>query len=331
MLKQPEPRNKRWSVAEAGYSAPYLYLLEEDRTPSSQALSTYSKRKLDQVTRAIREGSGQGRGENFSPWIRITRRFSSPVSYMEFASVSVHRRNHHFLSRLEHQTGLLLAYLGARELRECLPMWPTPHPHPWLDSRGEVAGLMSIATDAGIEHGTFIGTDVPYVGSLDMLAEVPWRGRIHHLGVSCKPAQILAMSRRAKERVKLDRFYCREIGAVHVIEDGMGFDQTLLSQLASYRPLYSEILKHRGTARLDDFSGVFEQIADALPLHVAISASRERVGLSHQDGSLFWRLAVWLHLIDIDLSKPLVMRQPIRRGQRAVLQRLANRYLGERS
>ena len=73
---------------------------------------------------------------------------------MVFASLSVHRRNHHFLSKLEHHTGLLLAYLGASEIRECLPLWPTDHPNPIMDGETSMCrGLLEIASQQGIEHG----------------------------------------------------------------------------------------------------------------------------------------------------------------------------------
>src|SRR3990167_4985595 len=68
-------------AAEAGYSAPYLYLLDDEAqaSRSTQHPTAHTRRKLDQVSRAIRSGYGQGRGDTYQPWIRIRKNFSSPT------------------------------------------------------------------------------------------------------------------------------------------------------------------------------------------------------------------------------------------------------------
>lgn len=329
MLVSLKDRIHRPDNAEAGYCAPYLHLLKPDEPEPAIAGRTHSDRKLAQVLRAIHAGRGQGRGDHYQPWIRITRRFSSPVSHMVLASLGIHRRSHHFLSKLEHHTGLQLAYLGAVELRECLPMWPTPHPHPWLDDPVEVDGLLKVAADAGIEHGNFVGTGIPYVGSLDMLVAIPWKGRTLHVGVSCKPDAIHEASLRAQERVELDRLYCGRIGASHHREGGASFSAMLLKNLESFHPLQVEIARHRDETRLTDFCGVFADRQDHVPLRVAIDAAGSAVGLAHHEWSMFWRLGVWLHRLDVDLSQPISMCRLAPRGGDRVLTALAQHFLGD--
>ena len=184
---------------QSGYSAPYLYLLDDEKetTHSIRPPTAHTKRKLNQIERAIRAGHGQGGGDSYQPWIRIRKNFSSPTSHQVFDSVGVQDRNHHFLSKLEFDTALLVSYMGAAELRECLPLWPFEHPHPDsglddnLDLRYEpVPGLLEIAKSAGIEHGNFIGTTVPYIASIDLMFRVR-RGRKWRLfGISCKPKDV---------------------------------------------------------------------------------------------------------------------------------------------
>jgi hypothetical protein len=51
-------------------------------------------------------------------------------------------------------------------------MWPYEHPHPaqHLDHGQRTAqGLIDIAKHLGIEHGCFVGTTVPYIGSIDLM------------------------------------------------------------------------------------------------------------------------------------------------------------------
>ncbi|MEO3715504.1 hypothetical protein [Roseateles flavus] len=330
MLRDFTAGDPQQTAAGSGYCAPYLYLLADDAAEERSQRTVHTKRKLGQVTRAIRDGRGQGRGDGYSPWIRITRRFSSPVSNQEFTHLPIHRRSHHFLSTLESHTALQLAYLGASELRECLPMWPTPHANPITDeARDEVPGLIEIAESAGIEHGVFVGSDVPYIGSLDIMAAIDWAGTVHQVGISCKPTDVLNCSPRAQERVDLDRRYCAALGVRHLHEGGDGFDRTLVKQLEAYRPLRSEVVAYRDTQQLLDFCGHFEGNAASMPMHVAIDLSGSRVHANHDEASLLWRVGVWLRLIDIDLARPLSMCKPIVRGRDRVLSQLAQRFLGE--
>ena len=313
-----------------GYCAPYLYLLKDDSALPSKAHKNFSRQKLKQVIRLIRAGYGQGRGDHYKPWIRIRRNFSSPVSHQVFESVAIHTRNHHFLSSLEYHTALLLAYLGCIELRECLPLWPVAHSHPCVCTRDstQIPGLLEIASQAGIEHGFFVGTRVPYVASMDMLAHIRFGKSDKLIGISCKPAQITAESARARERIELDRRYCIVIDAHHVHEDGLHMNPMLLSQLDWMRPLTSEVRQHQGSSQLQDFCSRFNELATQYPIRDAINLTAASIGCGTANVFLLWRLGIWLHQIDIDLSQKILMSKPRCPGADKVLRALATRYLG---
>ncbi|MDO8455304.1 MAG: hypothetical protein Q7T07_00115 [Burkholderiaceae bacterium] len=323
-------------AAESGYSAPYLYLLDDDRiSPYLLQPSAYTKRKLNTVVRAVLTGCGQGRGDAFKPWIRIRRNFSSPTSHQVFDSVGIQARNHHFLSKLEFHTALQISYLGALELRECLPLWPFEHPHPdsGLDvdvdaQLGPVPGLIEIAKSAGIDHGYFVGTTVPYVGSIDLMCRCRIRKRWKLVGISCKPKEIAEQSNRAQERIQLDRLYCQSAGALHMHEDGSTFNAELLKQLLWMRPLVSDLRAHKKTARLNDFTAQFEEYASDRCVLEATIAAGKRTGLNRNDSHIFFRLGVWLHLIDIDLTQRVQMHSKVKRGSAQVIKALESRYLG---
>ena len=325
------------ALIEAGYSAPYLYLLDDDGLPSTARPhpSAYTQRKLRAVSRAIHAGCGQGRGDAFKPWIRIRRNFSSPTSHQIFDSVGIHTRNHHFLSALEFHTALLVSYLGASELRECLPLWPYEHPHPnsGLDEDRDigidtVAGLIEIARQAGIDHGHFIGTTIPYVASIDLM----FRIQVGHLwrlvGISCKPRCITQTSNRAQERIKLDKLYCMSVGAHHFHETGEAFNFLLIKQVSWMRPLVSDLRAHRGTSRLLDFCSHFDEFAAERCISEAVIAAGYRTCLQPTSAHMFFRLGVWLRLIDIDLTQRVQMRRQIKRGNAHVIHMLMSRYLG---
>lgn len=324
-------------AAEAGYSAPYLYLLDDEAqaSRSTQHPTAHTRRKLDQVSRAIRSGYGQGRGDSYRPWIRIRKNFSSPTSYQVFDSVGLNARNHHFLSQLEFHTALLISYLGAAELRECLPLWPFEHPHPDtgldddLDLRHDPApGLLEIAKSAGIEHGNFVGTTVPYIASIDLMFRVRHGRKWRLFGISCKPKDITEQSTRAQERIELDRLYCTAVGAHHHHEDGSSFNTELILQLRSLRPTVSFLRAHRQTNRLQDFVGKFNDYANDRFVSDAALAAGQEVGLHRDDAFAFFRLGVWLHLIDIELTQRVQMRKPIKRGGASVIHALKTHYLG---
>jgi hypothetical protein len=146
----------------------------------------------------IRAGYGSGRGDAYKPWLRIRRRMSSPVSKQVFCNLTLRSTNHHLLSGLEYKTALLNSWLGPKELRECLPLWPESHPHPQsglhtsTEKRLDPSpGLLEIARDAGIEHGVFPGTRIPYVATNDLAfwvpTEVPLINQL--VFVSCKPME----------------------------------------------------------------------------------------------------------------------------------------------
>jgi len=321
----------------AGYSAPYLYLIDDEVQVSRGLLhpTVHTRRKLDQVSRAIRSGHGQGRGDSYKPWIRIRKNFSSPVSNQVFDSVGLQARNHHFLSKLEFHAALLISYLGAGELRECLPLWPFEHPHPdtGLDPDADfrcdpAPGLLDLAKDAGIEHGFFVGTKVPYIASIDLMFRIRIGGQWRLLGMSCKPKDITEQSTRAQERIELDRLYCTAVGAHHHHEDGSSFNSELILQLIGLRPAVSFLRAHRQTNRLHDFVAKFNEKASDCFVSDAALAAGHYVGLTGNDAFAFFRLAVWLQLIDVDLTRRLQMRSPIKRGGAAFIQVLQSRYLG---
>jgi hypothetical protein len=324
-------------AAESGYSAPYLYLLREEERPSITRTgpSAYTRKKLNSIARAIQSGYGQGRGDYYRPWIRIRRNFSSPVSHQVFDSVGIHTRNHHFLSTLEFNTALMVSYLCALELRECLPLWPFEHSHPGghpiseHDGRREtVPGLLTIAKAAGIDHGCYVGTTVPYVASIDLMFYLECLGGTQLLGISCKPGEIAIASKRAQERIELDRLYCAAIGARHIHEDGINHSQELIKQLKWMRPLVADLHAHKGTSRLADFCCTFDELAADRPVSDAACAAGKKVGLHNDGAHMFFRLGVWLHKIDVDLTQRVQMRSMVKRGQATVLEMLKGRYLG---
>lgn len=328
----PSESNASSVARESGYSAPYLYLLDDESTPStSRGLSQFSERSLNRVSSAIRSGAGQGHGESYQPWLRIRRNFSSPVSYQVFKSVSIHKRNHHFLSELEFHTALISAYLGAKGLRECLPMWPIEHPHPAKHLNGSqygtAPGLFDIAKELGIDHGSFVGTTVPYIGSVDLMLN--WETTASSLaGISCKPGPIVATSVRAQERIALDRAYCKAIGAHHHHETGDSINLQLVRNLSWLHPLPTETALYEESQQFADYVCVYNECSSERPIRDAVGAAARAASVLDDDPYRFWRLGIWKQKIDIDLTQRVHTPNMMHRANHTLLADLRKKFFG---
>jgi len=280
-----------------------------------------SKRMSASILAAcIKRGFGLGRMDRYKPWLRIRRRMSSAVSKQVFCNLALRPTNHHLLSGLEYKTALLNAWLGPRELRECLPLWPDPHPHPQAGIYCETnprlddsPGLLEIAKAAGIEHGVFFGTNIPYVATNDLTFWVPTSVHLTRqlVFISCKPKIEIECKPRVRERLELERRYALANGGIHRIETGEKLPLKLIDNLDWLLPLNKEVSQLRNSSKHKDFCALVMYRAKHIPLGSAIEASRVALNLSKQEGFQYFRVGVWIHSIDIDLNFPVVMSKPM--------------------
>lgn len=294
---------------------------------STMSLSTLAMMK--------KSGLGQGRFEMYQPWLRIRRNFSSPISKQVFCNLTLRKSNHHLLSGSEYKVGLLNAWLGPEELRECLPMWPEDHRHPQCGFEhpdepklAKTQGLLDIAREAGIDHGYFIGTKIPYVGTCDLIfccpVDVPIQKRL--VFISCKSRSEIEGSPRARERLELDRRYALKAGGKHILETGERLPPKLIDNLDWMLPLRSEVKALKQDTGHSDFCSQLMNMSSEMPLGEAIERSREKFRLSIRQGFQYFRVGVWLHRIDINLNKPVVMSKMMERDDGCTLRRWRSHY-----
>lgn len=270
---------------------------------------------LDGVLAHIDSGAGQGRFHDYRPWLRISRNFSSPVSFQHFCHLPLRDTNYHLMSHLEYRTALLNCYAGALELREGLPLWPHDHRHPNRgicaehDAHlGQVEGLYTIARRAGIDLGVFVGTNVAYVANCDQVFLVPGERR-ELVFVSNKPEAIYESKARARERVELDRLYAASVGARHVLDTGEQFDLMLIENLNWFLPLRSELQRLRASPVLSEFCERLKEAWRVLPLDAAIEKTRCKLKLAQPDGQLHFRVGCWVGYLDVDLRQHVAMSE----------------------
>lgn len=295
---------------------------------------------LARLHQAIANGCGQGFGENYCPWIRVRRMTRGAVSNLNVFANSLYARPMHLLSGLEVSASVVAIWLGATDAREQFPVWPDAHLHPALDPASwfttqprHVPGLMEIARDAGIKHGVYPGTQIPYVATADLLLQPP-QDRVAKLTlVPVKPtSEIRRPGRkgdRVRERLELQRRYSNVIDARYV-EFNEDFAPSLLySQLRCFIPSYSELNRLRSSEELQLFADNFIDLQSELSISMARRAVMQRLRIADvQHSHALFRCASWLGMINLDYRKPIQTQSLINLDSEGYKLALANRLFG---
>lgn len=295
------------------------------RPPPSQT-GKMTPKKLGAL---IRAGYGQGHFHRYKPWLRVTKRDYSPNSNIgHLPGVSL-ARQHHYRSRAERATIQVAKWLGAVDVREAYPVWPWPHPHPGqgLPSFGSVpqlSGLLKIANKANISHGSFPGTDIPYVATLDELTT--WQdanGCFFLVAFENKPEEITyeqTLISRAKERLELTRRYCAEADIPHRIIHAENLPNELLVNLDLLEP---RLTKQRQQQIIE--SATYQAVLDSLRAYGLRSSPNElldRIGrqrnASEPELTMALHLALWRQDVDHDLRQPMRPWEPLIQGGQAL-------------
>jgi hypothetical protein len=268
-------------------------------------------------------GYGQGSGPHYQPWLQIRKKNPSPKSNQVVATLAPLDRVGHFFSRGEYHTALLLLWLGVKDLREQYPIWPTAHPHPldgneYSSTRPWSKGLLAIADEVGIDHGSEIGSSQPYVATIDILATVEANGQEKLLMLSSKPITCPddEVKWRTLERLELERRYAEEIGAIYrVLTSAL-----IPTFMAGYLEWWMDAACLRDpalVAQASDFSDIV-MVHSSESVSDAITAAASDLRLDIDSAWLLFQHCCWTQAIDIDPTKPLLVSYPIRKGGKAL-------------
>lgn len=288
----------------------------------------------------IRQGFGQGRNDAYKPWIRVTKGNSSPHSNLHVSHVATQKRSLHLLAGTEFRYAELAAWLGSLETREQFPLWPhsAPHPlaglHPERDrTLANTRGLLAIADDAGIDHGNFVGTDIPYVATTDLVLRIGEPPHDRLVFWSVKPLEKMlqgSASQRVLERLELERRYANSVCATHRVINGTEMNESLIENLDWLMPLHSEFADLLTPENLQTFAAAFAVPAkQRKPLQDCIAHARCELKMSEKAGFALFRGTAWSGLTDIDLSKPILMTRPPTQGGAAQKESMRQKLLGE--
>lgn len=271
----------------------------------------------------LKQGLGQGHFEAYQAFLRITRsRFPRKANQL-VGVLPGYQRRFDFWSRNEHRIALLCAWLGVRDIREQYPLWPWAHAHPLYDwplfplEPGQAPALLDVAREAGIDHGTYVGTKIPYVATTDLLVTLGANEAPRLLAISCKPRALLTpipKHRRILERLELERRYWIAVGGRHLIADGAAVNSTLFANLEAIAP---DVTMRERVRMYSDF----ETIQQHLSRRLEGEAIRDAVWATARDLqcdlTCAWdafHILAWRQDIDIDLGRPMLHSEPVALG-----------------
>jgi hypothetical protein len=283
-------------------------------------------------------GLGQGRDDGYRSWIRVRRRTSARLSNLHSMNTPLYdNRSLQLLSGLEFDAAQIVLWLLGKtgEVREQHPAWPGEHVHPLSRpsllsiQAPRVPGLLAIAHEAGIKHGFYIGTKLPFVATIDFSVTVRNHPDERLVNISCKPRKLLESARnrtRMRERIKLESLYSEAVSAQHIVFDGEGYSDQLIANLAWMRPYRYQMKNAEIQSRICDYSATFMDHADA-SIDVAKSEAARKTGIQKELSEDVFKMAAWLGEIPLDFSRPVVMSQSLRRDQ-GIKAALGQKFLG---
>ena len=296
-----------------------------------------TERKLIDLLEA---GYGQGHGDNYQPWLRNTRSTISKKGTQSSGKILYGiARSCNFKSRQEKKIARALLWLGSADIREQFPIWPWPHTHPLVGAPGaeqlvlhDAPGLMDIAQKANIPHGLFIGTDLPYVATIDFMVTVYTMGVPRLIAISCKDREVVLDDDRLSrplERLELERLYSERINVPHLIVDSEVFGEPLLANLEWLMPDERVVSELVSDSHVEDFCHLLKERVFQTPIDEVIEEARKTVGWGRHQAFSAFRYFAWMQAIDVNLTKPLLMSQPAPCGGADIYYLLQHEVLGE--
>ena len=275
---------------------------------------------LSKLNEAIFAGIGQGHWDRYKPWLWIRRKNASPVSNQVVAKLPGYSRGHHFFATSERILALVVLWLGrgSVDVREQFPMWPMEHDHPLADSGywqagPAIPGLLDIAAEAGIDHGWCVGApNIPYVGTMDLMCTIYGKSTASLAAISLKPYQKLLAAEptdRILERHELERRYMKALSAPWTIVDRSITNITLRANLIRAAGAATKT-RFELDAQHEDFFRTIERVPEA-GFDEAIRLASVYTGIPRELAQEVFFAGAWSGQIDVDLSRPLVGRQPI--------------------
>lgn len=293
------------------------------------------------VSDAIASGMGTGFGESYKPVLEIKRWNPSPMSVQVLKSLPQFKRKCHFFSHSEWYLGILFSWAGAH-VREQFPLWPWHHHHPEYGRHPESdyalqksVGMAEICIDAGIKHGTFVGTNIPYIWSMDLCLHMPWVPDIKKSTclVSVKPLSsekylYVDPLQRGVEKLECERRYANQLGINYFVGDRSLYPGPIFSQLELYSDAAKLPIHHPWYHTLQSFLERHGDAAQNEPIENILGRLKTDYNCRPDQANFIKNHILWNQLVDCDISVNLKESLPPRKGGRALRQAIRNSLEG---
>lgn len=281
----------------------------------------------------VEEGVGTGHGESYQPFLQIKRWNPSPVSTQVLSALPPYERSGHFFSLSEWCLAMLVSWAGCW-VREQFPLWPWPHPHPHYDlgdewggaSLPESVGMQALCRSAGIRHGVFPGTKIPYIWTIDLALSLPWVEDPAHrcVFISVKPLESERYSNvdpldRGAQKLEMERRYTKEMGIGYFIGDSSIFPNELWANLDWLRTCASPPHPVWATA-LQRFLEHYGDTFSERPISELMRRLARDYSVPPEVAQYLIHHCLWHQKIDCDLSRYLNMSKPPKPGGRRLIQ-----------
>lgn len=283
----------------------------------------------ERVSALIQAGHGTGFGEDYVPVLQIKRWNPSPVSVQVVKPLPPFRRQCHFFSHSEWFMGLLFSWVGAY-VREQFPLWPWRHPHPEYDRRPACDaslpwsdGMEAICQEAGIKHGYFVGTNIPYIWTMDLCLHMPWvvDPAVACCFVSVKPLDserylYIDPLDRGPEKLEAERRYAKALRIQYFVGDRSLYPGPLFSQLEFLAEAAILPANHPLAAVLGIFLDSHEDEISSNPIVDSIDRLELDYKVTRDQATFLLNHMLWNQIVDCDLSKPIKNTLPPQPGGR---------------
>lgn len=244
------------------------------------------------IRKLIRTGLGQGEGLSFKPWETV-HTFSSRGNSHRIHSVKT-GRTHHLFSNIERALFLKAEYgqtfVDYQEQRAM-----------------EREHTLAIAKVLGIRHPVYIGTNVPFVMTLDaVVVRRDADGNLFREAYDAKESSAL-LDARTLEKLSMHRMYCEQRGWKHTIVTNDTFPREVIRNLewirsGARKPL--EVITVHGL--FDDLPArMLAEVLEKQPRTLVkdYCASFDAVhGLLPGTGIRVMQILLWQHDLTADLS-----------------------------
>jgi hypothetical protein len=249
---------------------------------------------LRKIQKWIKEGRGQGEGENYKPWLTVQDVPSNGLASRKKGRTC--NREHHLMSNLERDYFYLLDFSDSvTDIREQYPLLP-------------IDETLLIAEKLGISHPTDPKTGEPIVMTTDFLITM------NKLNVArtVKPENELNDDRTI-QKLEIERRYWKERNIDWGIVTEKEIPKVIVRNIAWFEDEYDNAdIVQMGTVLTEHLeSTLLKHLQSEHPINRATALCDEALGLVAGTGLAFFRYMLARKYWRIDLSEPINPHSPI--------------------